>query len=156
MSHIIAWQGVHLWGGGEAMPREVQLRHKGWPCYDVMLYIHVYFYIYYDLYCRHSANKMDSLLVAKGPQNTGSKPGQHPGQAAQNLPQIRAGCPEPWGRQIFAQLAFWQAARIWGRFWAGLPRSGAGSGQGCPRCCPGCCPGFPRSCLVQGGVKIWL
>ena len=58
----------------------------------------------------------------KRSQNPGSKPGQHPGQAAQNLPQIRAGCPEPWGRQIFAQFAFWQAARIWGRFWAGLPK----------------------------------
>ena len=86
----------------------------------------------YILYCRHPANKMDSLLVAKGPKtraaNPGSTPGRLPrtcpksGQAALSLPQIRAGCPEPWGRQMFAQLAFWQAARIWGRFWAGLPK----------------------------------
>ena len=76
------------------------------------------------LYCRHTANKMDSLRVAKGPKtraaNPGSTPGRLPrtcsksGPAAENLPQIRAGCPEPWGRQIFAQCAFWQAAWIWG------------------------------------------
>ena len=70
--------------------------------------------------------------MAKGPKtraaNPGSTPGRLPrtcpksGQAALSLSQIRAGCPEPWGRQIFAQFAFWQAARIWGRFWAGLPK----------------------------------
>ena len=118
---------------------------------------HKYILIY-ALYCRHPAKKVDSSLVAKGPQtraaNPGSKPGQHPGQAAtltlryapepapnpgrsvasalRSLSQIRAGCPKPAPK-------FGQAAQNLGvgRFshdllFGRLPRSGTCSGQGCP------------------------
>ena len=95
---------------------------------------------------------MYSLLVAKGPKTRAANPGSTSGrlpktcpksrQAALSLPQIRAGCPEPWGRQICVQFALWQAAQIWDRFWAGLPKV-----------LPGVLPGFPRSCLAQGRGK---